>query len=196
MNDDPNGRGVDARGNPAIDPTKNVLDTVEAAVDRLDDLREQAVRRLDDLRQTTDDHAREIRNLERHYEAALRKAETDRIDAIRLVDTGTVARTAETNAAAASALAAQLVATAEQNRTQVASAAAAAVTSLAAALEPIQKDIRDLRDQQARGQGGKEQNVESGVAGRATIALAIAATGVFASIVLGAAAITITLIVR
>jgi hypothetical protein len=179
------GLGVDAAGGPVIDPTQNVLDLVAAAITRQDDLRER-----------DREHAKELADLTRDYEAELRKAETNRIDAIRLVDTGNVARTAETNAAAASALAAQLVATAEQNRTQVASAAAAAVTSLAAALEPIQKDIRDLRDAQARGVGGKEQTTESSAAGRAWLALAIAATGVFASVVLGGAAIAITLILK
>ena len=182
------GLGVDAGGGPVVDPTENVRELVEAAIKRQDDLRERDQR-----------HAKELAALTRDYEAELRKAETNRIDAIRLVDTGNVARTAETNAAAASALAAQLVATAEQNRTQVASAAAAAVTSLAAALEPIQKDIRDLRDAQARGVGGKEQTSEtreSSAASRAWLGVAIAAAAFSSSLVIGAAGIAITLILR
>jgi hypothetical protein len=182
------GLGVDAQGGPVIDPTQNVLDLVAASITRQDDLRER-----------DREHAKELAALTRGYEAELRKAETNRIDAIRLVDTGNVARTAETNAAAASALAAQLVATAEQNRTQVASAAAAAVTSLAAALEPIQKDIRDLRDAQARGVGGKEQIVEhrsEGGENRAWVGIAIAVAAVFSSVILGIAGIAITLLLK
>jgi hypothetical protein len=45
----------------------------------------------------------------------------------------------------ATTLVAQVAASAETLRTQVAAAATAATTALAAALEPIQKDIADLR---------------------------------------------------
>jgi hypothetical protein len=144
------GPGVDRVGNPVDDPTKNVMDLVEAAIKRQDDLRAvegQALRREVELRA--------------EYDEKLRRAETERIDAIRAVDVGAVNRAAEVAATVAATLAAQLAATAEASRVQVAAAAQASVTSLAAALEPIQKDIRDLRDSQNAIRGGKEQTGET-----------------------------------
>lgn len=138
------GPGVDARGRPVVDPTKNVLDLVRAAIERQDDLREAA-----------DRHATYVNELRAAYDEKLRKAETARIDAIRAVDVGAVNRAAEVSAQQAMTLAAQVASSAETLRTQVAAAAAAATTALAAALDPIQKDIADLRKAQYEAQGVK-----------------------------------------
>jgi hypothetical protein len=138
------GPGVDAQGKPVIDPTQNVLQLVAAAIQRQDDLREQA-----------DRHVREIAALRAGYDEELRKAETARIDAIRAVDVGAVNRAAEVSAQQATTLAAQVATSAETLRTQVAAAATAATVALAAALEPIQKDIADLRRAQYEAQGVK-----------------------------------------
>jgi hypothetical protein len=121
------------------DPSKNVDALVEAAM-----------RRQDDMRVMESAHVREMMLIRAGYDEKLRQAETNRIDAIRQVDVGAVQRAAEVQAAQQQALAAQVVATADAFR-----------VSIAAALEPIQKDIRDLRDAQSRGVGGKEQVVES-----------------------------------
>jgi hypothetical protein len=121
------------------DPTKNVESLVAAAM-----------LRQDDLRKAESVHVREIMILRSEYDKELRAAETNRIDAIRAVDVGAVQRAAEVQAAQAGALAAQVVATADAFR-----------VSIAAALEPIQKDIRDLRDAQSGSRGAKEQIVES-----------------------------------
>lgn len=138
------GQGADAQGNPVIDPTKNVLDLVESAIKRQDDLRDAA-----------DRHVREISALRADYDQKLRQAETARIDAIRAVDVGAVNRAAEVSAQQAMTLAAQVATSAETLRTQVAAAATAATVALAAALEPIQKDIADLRRAQYEAQGVK-----------------------------------------
>lgn len=143
------------------DPTKNVESLVEAAMQRQDDLREMEARHVREIIERDARHARETNSLRDQKDSELRQAETARIDAIRAVDVGAVNRAAEVAATQAGALAAQLIATAEASRVQVAAAASASVTSLAAALEPIQKDIRDLRDAQSRGQGGKEQVTET-----------------------------------
>jgi len=127
------GPGVDAQGRPVIDPTQNVLDLVEAAIKRQDDLREKDA-----------EHIREIIGIRAEYDEKLREAESDRIDAIRAVDVGAVNRAAEVAATQATVLAAQLQATAE-----------AARTGLVAALEPIQKDIQDLRKAQYEIAGAK-----------------------------------------
>jgi hypothetical protein len=139
----------DWRKAPPIDPTKNVLDLVAAAIQRQDDLREAAAA-----------HVQEIARLRANYDQRLREAETARIDAIRAVDVGAVNRAAEVSAQQAMTLAAQVATSAETLRTQVAAAATAATVALAAALEPIQKDIADLRRAQYEQAGQKAQVVE------------------------------------
>lgn len=143
----PPGPGVDAAGRTVVDPTKNVMDVVAAAVQRIDDLRTAA-----------DNHFREVSALRAEYDRRLRDAETARIDAIRAVDVGAVNRAAEVSAQQATTLAAQVATSAETLRTQVAAAATAATVALAAALEPIQKDIADLRRAQYEAQGVKAQS--------------------------------------
>jgi hypothetical protein len=113
---------VDSKGNPAIDPTKNVLDLVEAAVRRLNDILELSLKRQDDLRKLGDsesrirvEHIRDILDertkrldanelLRAEYEDKLRKAEASRLDAIRIVDTNNVTVANERAAATAAAL--------------------------------------------------------------------------------------------
>jgi hypothetical protein len=146
----PTGEGVDASGGPVIDPTRNVLDLVAAAIAR-----------QDDLRAMESAHLREVMTLRADYDQRLRNAETARINAIRAVDVGAVNRAAEVAATQAQTLAAQVSTVAEAMRTQVAAAATAASSALAAALEPIQRDIADLRRVQYETQGGKTNVVES-----------------------------------
>jgi len=83
------------------------------------------------------------------YEEKLRIAESDRIDAIRAVDVG-----------AAAILANQVSASAEALRAQVEATRVTTAQSLAAALEPIQKDIADLRRVQYEQQGQKSAGIE------------------------------------
>ena len=80
---------------------------------------------------------------------------------IRAVDVGAVNRAAEVSATQAQTLATQVAVSAETLCTQVAAAATAASTALSAALEPIQKDIADLRRAQYEAQGQKTQVVET-----------------------------------
>jgi len=150
------GIGVDSRGNATIDPSENVKALNEASVKALADLaslrakydirlidqRNRYDEKLDKQRRYYDDKLRDA-------DKELRKAESDRIDAIRAVDVGNVQRAAEVAAAAAEAL-----------RSTVAVAAQAASTNLAAALDPIQKDIADLRRAQYEAQGQKTQVVD------------------------------------
>jgi hypothetical protein len=132
------GAGVDSAGNPVLDPTKNVLDLVDAAM-----------RRQDDLREMESAHIREILTIRGEFMEQLRRAEAARLDSIRAVDQSAVQRAAEVQATQASALAAQVVATADAFR-----------VSLAAALEPIVKDIADLRKTQYEQAGQKSQVTE------------------------------------
>lgn len=167
------GLGVDAQGQPVVDPTQNVLDLVSAAIQRQDDLRQAESR-----------HVREIAQMRAEYANQLRLAETERINAIRAVDVAAVQQASQVSATQASTLAAQVATSAETLRTQVAAAATAATVALAAALEPIQKDIADLRRAQYEAQGQKTQVVESRSALSVTTAIAIGVAGLILTAVI------------
>jgi hypothetical protein len=208
--DAPAGAATDALGRAALDPTKNVLDLVDAAIQRQDDLREIGAKHQDELREMTAQHQREMATVRHDYERELRQAETSRIDAvreaetaridaIRAVDVGAVNRAAEVAATAATTLAAQVTTSAETLRVSVQTAATAAGTQLAASLEPIIKDIADLRKTQYEQAGGKAQVSESrevSTGTRSNMGLIIAAAGVVSAAMLGAAGIVITLLLR
>lgn len=166
MADGAPGAGVDAQGRAVIDPTENVKADLRAAVKRLDDLRESEVRHLT---QNAAVHA--------GYQKELREAESDRIDAIRAVDVGNVQRAAEVAATQAETLRQQVATSAETLRTQVAAAATAATSALAAALQPIQKDISDLRQSQWQGAGEKSRGTETRAGVGLWIAIAVAVSG-------------------
>lgn len=180
MNDP--GIGVDASGRTAKDPSPNVLDLVEAATQRQDDLRDMESA-----------HLRELLGLRGEHYKDLRVAETARIDAIRAVDVGAVNRAAEVAATQATTLATQVAVSAETLRTQVAAAASAATIALAAALEPVQKDIQELRRNMYENQGGKMEKVETSVGSRGTVMAAIAGSAVLVSLLSVAAAVVIAL---
>jgi CHAT domain-containing protein len=154
-------------GTQSVDPTKNVLREVD-----------QAIRRQDDLRELDAAHLREMVALRADYDEKLRRAETARIDAIRAVDVGAVNRAAEVSAQQATTLAVQVAQSAETLRTQVAAAATAATVALAAALEPIQKDIADLRRAQYEAQGVKTQGGEQRLNLGTLVALVVAVIAV------------------
>jgi len=163
--------GADKQGNRWIDdPTQNVLDLVDAAVKRLDDLVDAAVKRLDDLGQIRTEMIQREMLLRADHAVELRQAEKERLDSIRRVDVEAVQRSAEVQATQAAALASQVLATADAFR-----------VSLAAALEPIQKDIRDLRDAQSRTVGGKDQSGDT----RTNFGALIAASAVILALVFG-----------
>lgn len=163
------GPGVDRYGRDVIDPTKNVLDLVRAAIERQDDLRtaeSRHIRELASIRaeydmrmQAKDDHIAIVRS---SYEEKLRLQESARIDAIRAVDVGAVSRAAEVSAAQASTLATQQQASADALRNQVEQARIATADALAQALAPITKSIEDLRAAQYQQQGEKSQTLTSG----------------------------------
>lgn len=63
------GIGIDARGGGVIDPTKNVLDLVTAAI-----------RRQDDLRDAETKFQSVVRDMEARFQSAMRDAETRRVN--------------------------------------------------------------------------------------------------------------------
>lgn len=157
------GIAVDARGNGVVDPTRNVLDLVLAAVKRLDDIMDAIVKRQDDLRTASEklnqsrlESAIAERNVElkrvdgeaklrSDYEEKLRNAEAKRIDAIRLVDVGAATTLAQRTTEQATALATVVTQTAEVVRNQVTRAAeetrTLVATTAAAALQNQQQQF-------------------------------------------------------
>ncbi len=76
----PAGIPVDAHGNQTIDPTKNVLDLVLAAVKRLDDLAAVQGKRIEDLLGASSKYQDALREAETHRFNDLQNAETRRVD--------------------------------------------------------------------------------------------------------------------
>jgi hypothetical protein len=194
------GMPVDAYGGPTVDPTKNVLDLVEAANKRQDDLRHMEAEHTREVIQIrTEAGAQRVESLDKiegmraNHQYELRVAEADRINAIRAVDVGAVQQAATVSATTATTLAAQVATSAETLRTQVAAAASAQTIALAAALEPVQRDIQQLRQAQYEAAGSKAQTSESrekGANAGLWIGLALAAT----SVVFSGAFILVTLL--
>jgi len=194
------GPATDRFNVPVIDPTKNVLDLVTAAIGRINDLLDAGFQRQDDLRLAASDHSKQMAALRSEYEDRLAAAETARIDAIRAVDVNAVQQAATVAETRATALANQVAQSAEAMRAQVAAAAQAAATALAAALEPIQKDIQDLRKSQYELQGQRAQVVEtsSHTQQRASntgmwVGIAIAAFGLFNAFMIGVGGLALAL---
>lgn len=181
------GPSTDRHNDPVIDPTKNVLDLVEQAIKRQDDLREIEGKHLRELRNVEVRHITETAALRSDYDEKLRQAEAKRIDAIRTVDVGAVASAASVQATQATTLAAQVANSAEALRNQVAATATQGAIALAAALDPIQKDIADLRRSQYEAQGQKTQVVEQQAAG--------ASAGLWVGVGVAVAALLITAVV-
>jgi hypothetical protein len=154
------GPGVDRYGQPVIDPTRNVLDLVSAAIQR-----------QDDLRAAEQSHVRELLDIRFGYEEKLRDKESARIDAIRAVDVGAVSRAAEVSATQATTLATAQQASADALRAQVEGARIATADALAQALAPIIKSVEDLRAAQYQQQGEKSSRTETSTSDRDALAI-------------------------
>ena len=168
-------RGIDANGNPAIDPTENVMNLVESETRRTDDLRAMAIELNRVMHDSERRHAhtaakrtraeavqtRELLSLEVKHAEDLRLAEQKRIDAIRAVDAAAVQTAAVAAENRAGTLAQQVATAADTLRTVVAAAAQQADTALKAETDPIKKDVVDLRRYQYEGVGQKTQVTET-----------------------------------
>jgi hypothetical protein len=175
---------------PPFDPTQNVLNLVQAAIERQDDLRKMEAGYIARIGEMREIHATYITELRSIYQKELREAETARIDAIRAVDVGAVNRAAEVSATQAATLATQVATSAEALRGQVEAARQQTATALAAALEPIQKDIQDLRRAQYEAQGVKAQTGEA----RLNIGAILGGVSVFLVLLFGVISVAIQLL--
>lgn len=147
------GPGVDSSGSPVIDPTSNVLQLVEAATQRLDDLRSAESRRIDERMDFQGEHFREIGRIREAYDDRLRIAEASRIDAIRAVDVGAVAVAADRAVQQATVLASQVATSADTLRTLVANSATQTAAALTQIIEPIIARLAQLEKAQYEGAG-------------------------------------------
>jgi hypothetical protein len=92
---------VDAWGGPVIDPTKNVLDLVKAAVERIDDmaalrgeLHAAEIGHQDEMSKLRAVHEATVGKMREEYQEKISHAEAGRLDSIRQVDREEVAKTA------------------------------------------------------------------------------------------------------
>jgi hypothetical protein len=145
---------------PVIDPTSNVKDLVREVIVRMDSLRESERRREESLREAerrlTESEIRAIREimeLRAQHATELTLKESDRINAIRLVDVNAVAIAAERTNQQAQVLASQLATSAEANRSLVATTAASQKQQLDQIITPILDRLTALEKLQYEGKG-------------------------------------------
>lgn len=122
------GIAVDAQGGPVVDPTTNVLQLVNAAVDRLNDLRDSDFKWSQLLHSANERRLDEQMKLHSDFSDKLSLAESKRIDAIRAVDVSAVAVASERATQQAAVLANQVTTSADALRTLVATTAATMAT--------------------------------------------------------------------
>lgn len=178
------GIAVDSNGGKVVDPTKNVLDLVLAAVTRLNDLMARLEQRQDDLRdaagklsqakldaaekmdqlryERVQDAARAISDkleseakLRSDYDLKLREAESKRIDAIRLVDVNAVSEDRRRTGEQAVALATQVSQSADTVRALVASTKTSTDLSVSQVTQALSQRITTL-EQAGYQQAGKQ----------------------------------------
>lgn len=150
------GLGVDIHGGPVVDPTKNVLDLVTAAVTRLDDMTalraELSNEKARSLRREAKWQAK-VGALRANHQTALDALEAKRLDAIRQVDQLAVKTEADRSAAAITALATSAATTAETLRNAVNTSATNLATQLTNTVNSITERIASLEKLSYTGQG-------------------------------------------
>ena len=124
---------------PTMDPTRNVTSLIDSAIIHQNEMREQEQK-----------HRIELDNIRLYYTNQKDIAETKRIDDNRSTDILAVAAANAVSVQQANTLAAQVATSADAQR-----------SSLANALEPIQKDISEIRKTQYEAAGGKIQQTEN-----------------------------------
>jgi hypothetical protein len=148
--------GVDAHGGPVIDPTKNVLDLVEAAVKRLDDMTalrgdlvDEKIKRLEREQALLVTMA----DLRAEHQRDLDALESKRLDAMRQVDQLAVKTEADRASSAITALANAAATTAETLRSAVNTSATNLATALDRTVASITERIAALEKSSYTGQG-------------------------------------------
>lgn len=159
----PPGMAIDSRGGPVVDPTKNVLDLVDASVKRIDDMsalqgqinleRFDAIRRESELRAM---HEMAIAQMREGYQEKLARAESGRLDSIRQVDREEVAKTAVAANMAISTLAKQTTDLQQTLAKQVTDTATAQEARNSAQYSDINKRLSALELSSSEGKGKQQ----------------------------------------
>ena len=143
------GPAADSQDPSGKDPTTNVLALVDAAVNRLDDLREATNNKLD----AEIGHVKELSDLRAAHISEIRALESDRLDKIREVDVLARNTAADRAADAISALAATTATNAENIRNAMTATATAIATQTAGTVSTITERIAALEKSSYEGQG-------------------------------------------
>jgi len=172
------GLPADAQGNPAIDPTANVIALVDLNVKRLDDLRELDSTWTERMAATRAAH-----------QAELAVKESARIDANRTTDLAAVQSAAAVTAASAQALAKTVVDTAEAARASQLATAVTVGETLTRTVEPLIRQIAELQRVQYEQAGLRAGVTETRVGSQVTFGQIVGVVAIvltFLSIGLGA----------
>jgi hypothetical protein len=195
------GLGVDAWGQPAVDPTENVLDKVRDAVTRLDDIAVLEREHSKEVAALEREHFRDMTTLERSYLTDLRGqrerneaklevareklalAESARLDAIHAADVAAADRQATVGAAQQATLATQVETTAVTLRNQVEATRVATSEQLTQAIAPLQTSIAELTRALYSGEGAVAQKRQGQQNSQWTIGAVLAAALVFVALI-------------
>lgn len=77
------GEGIDRYGNPVIDPTKNVLDLVQAAIKRQDDLREAEAKFQNGMREAETRRINELASQKNGFDLAMANVLRGNLDEVK-----------------------------------------------------------------------------------------------------------------
>lgn len=152
----PPGVPVDAYGGPTVDPTRNVLGHVAAAVLRIDDMAELRAQLVDEKIYRMERewvHQDKFAILRAEHSKEIRHMESERVNSIRSVDVQNAAATAAQLLSAVTTLATTAQATAETLRNQVAATAAAVASQTERVMNPVVERIALLEKAQYTGAG-------------------------------------------
>ena len=157
------GLGVDAAGGPVVDPTKNVLDLVQAAIKRQDDLRAKD-REISDLQHAhaefldrlRAEHNAIVGQLREGFQEKIAHAESGRLDSIRQVDREEVAKTAVAANNAINTLAKQTTELQQTLARQVTDTAAIQETRSSSQYNDITKRLQAVELSLSEGKGKQQ----------------------------------------
>lgn len=144
--------GIEPAREPSVDPTKNVLDLVSAAVLRLDNLRDAQER----LAATKYDHLQQIIALQATHNSEIRQSEIDRLASIRQVDVLNQNTAAERQQAAILALERTTLASTETLRAMVDATAKTLAAQSAAQMQIVDARLAALERTSYEGKGKQQ----------------------------------------
>jgi len=154
------GLGVDSSGGPVVDPTANVLQLVEAANRRQDDLRSAQNELIREQNRATKElmdvhaaHQAEVARLRAEHIKELGAMESNRLNAIRQVDVTAVRTEADRSLGAIQTLAAQTATNAETLRTALVNTAQTIAASTSATVAALSERIAALEKSSYEGVG-------------------------------------------